>query len=157
MTIESLPMLNATLNGVATLLIVAAFIAIKAKRYRTHGTLMCSAFVVSSVFLVGYLVHKAYHPDIRLRERFPGLPETWAYFYWFVILIPHLILAIAMLPMIYMAFMRAFQRKWELHKWWTRFTIWVWLYVSVTGVLIYYLLYHLFPAMTSGATVASGV
>jgi len=148
MTIESLPALNATLNSIATVLIASAFVAIKAKKYRLHGTLMVSAFVVSSAFLVGYLIHKAHYPDIRLRERFPGLPDTYAYVYWFLILIPHLILAIAMLPMIAMSFRRAFQRDWERHKWWTRFTVWVWLYVSVTGVLIYYLLYHLFPSMT---------
>jgi uncharacterized membrane protein YozB (DUF420 family) len=146
---ELLPRINATLNGISTLLLVAGFLLIRKKQHRAHAAVMVTALIVSAAFLVGYLVHKFYYPDIRLRERFPNLPEAWAIFYWFVVLIPHLVLAIAMLPMIFMAVWHAARQDFVRHKWWTRFTIWIWLYVSVTGVLIYALLYHVFPRLSA--------
>jgi putative membrane protein len=146
---STLPTLNAALNGLATLLLIVGYVLIKQKKYKAHGIVMSSAFFTSAVFLVFYLLHKYYYPDIRLRERFPDLPSWMAYVYWFVILIPHLILAVAMLPMIFLGFLHAFNRQWDKHRAINRYTIWIWLYVSATGVLIYWLLYHYFPAVTS--------
>jgi uncharacterized membrane protein YozB (DUF420 family) len=147
--IDLLPTINATLNSLATILLCAGFILIKQKQYRAHGIVMTSAFVTSAVFLVFYLLHKFYRPNFEVRARFPNLADAWVYFYWFVVLIPHLILAVAMLPFIGMAFWHAYNRAWEKHKRITRWLVWVWLYVSVTGVLIYALLYHLFPALNA--------
>ncbi|MFT3789108.1 MAG: DUF420 domain-containing protein [Tepidisphaeraceae bacterium] len=145
--IDSLPAFNATFNGLSTLLLLTGFVLIRRKKYAAHGVTMSLAFAASSVFLIGYLLHKFYRPDIRLRERFPTLPIAWAYFYWFVVLIPHLILAVVMLPFIGLAFYRAYRREWAKHTRITRWLVWVWLYVSITGVLIYALLYHFFPAI----------
>jgi uncharacterized membrane protein YozB (DUF420 family) len=148
MTAETLPAVNATLNGLSTLLLLSGFVLIKQKRWKAHGITMIAATFSSTLFLVGYLTHKFYYPDIRLSTRFPNLSDAWKYTYWFAILIPHLILAIVMLPFIYLGLYRAYKREWAKHKAVNRFTIWMWLYVSVTGVLIYYLLYHLFPALS---------
>ena len=74
--------------------------------------------------------------------------------YFFIILLPHLVLAVVMLPFIGLGLYRAYQRDWIRHKRVNRFTIWIWLYVSLTGVLIYYLLYHLFPSLNANAVPA---
>jgi putative membrane protein len=145
--IDLLPTINASLNALATVLLCVGFVLIRRKQYRAHGIVMSSAFAVSAIFLVCYLIHKFYKPDIRLRERFPDLPAAWAYFYWFVVLLPHLVLAVAMLPFIGLAFWHASKRAWDKHRRITRWLVWVWLYVSVTGVVIYLLLYQLFPAI----------
>ena len=149
MTAETLPAVNAFFNGLSTLLLVTGFILITYDKWRAHGIVMLGAVVSSSLFLVGYLVHKWYFPDIRLSTRFPNLSDAWKYTYWFAILIPHLILAVAMLPFIGLGLWHAYQRNWVAHRRINRFTIWIWLYVSVTGVLIYWLLYHLFPTLNA--------
>lgn len=149
MTAETLPTLNALLNSLATLLLVCGFVLIKRGNRKAHGYVMLSAFIVSAVFLVSYLTHKAIYPDIRIASRFPNLPEVWKHIYWWVILVPHLILAIAMLPLVYLALIRAYRKQFERHKAVTKYLIWIWLYVSVTGVVIYLLLYHCFPALNA--------
>ena len=146
MKIEYLPALNAVLNSIATVLLVGGYVAIKGKRYRAHGWMMSLALVVSALFLVGYLAHKFMRGDIITREAFPNLPG-WVRGIYFAILVPHLILAMVMLPMIIIVFLRAYWRQWEKHR---RLAVWtfpIWLYVSVTGVVIYWMLYHLFPTM----------
>jgi putative membrane protein len=145
--IEQLPALNATLNGLSFLLLCTGFVLIRQGKWRAHGFTMVAALLSSALFLVGYLVHKVYYPDIRISTRFPNLSTAWKYTYWFVILIPHLILAIVMLPFIAKGVWHAYKREWAKHRAVNRFTIWIWLYVSLTGVLIYYLLYHLFPRL----------
>lgn len=149
--IESLPAINATFNGISFILLCVGFVLIKQNKWRAHGLLMSAALVSSTLFLVGYLVHKAFYPDIRITTRFPNLSVAWRYTYWFAILIPHLILAVVMLPFIIKGLYHAYRREWAKHRAVNRFTIWIWLYVSLTGVLIYYLLYHLFPAMNDRA------
>lgn len=145
--IDRLPAINASLNGLTTILLIVGFILIRQGKWRAHGITMLSATIVSALFLVGYVVHKFFHYDIRLAQRFPDLGAGWRYTYWFAILIPHLILAIVMLPFIAKGLWHASRREWRAHKLTNRYTIWIWLYVSVTGVLIYYLLYHLFPQL----------
>ena len=147
MTIDQLPAINATLNGITTVLLVTGFVLIRQGKWRAHGYVMATAVACSTLFLAGYLLHKVYHPDIRLAQRFPNLGNGWRYTYWFAILIPHLILAIVMLPFIAKGLWHAYRREWAQHRATNRLTIWIWLYVSVTGVLIYYLLYHLFPRL----------
>jgi putative membrane protein len=146
--INSLPAVNASLNGLATLLLIVGYVLIKQQKRAAHGVVMSLAFVTSSVFLGFYLLHKAYKPDIRLAERFPNLPDWMAYVYWFVILIPHLLLAMIMLPMIFIGFWHAYKKNWPAHRRINRWTWPIWLYVSITGVLIYWLLYHYFPAIS---------
>ena len=157
MTTADLPALNATLNGISTLLLLSGFVLVKRKQWRAHGIVMLAATTSSTLFLVGYLVHKFFHQDMQIATRFPNLSNGWRYFYWFVILIPHLVLAVAMLPFIYLGLYHAARRQFDRHKRVNRVTIWMWLYVSVTGVVIYYLLYHLFPRLNAeAATVAIG-
>jgi uncharacterized membrane protein YozB (DUF420 family) len=139
MTAETLPAINATLNGLSTILLITGFVLISYDKWRAHGYVMLAAVVSSALFLVGYLAHKAMYPNFSIVDRFPNLSVSWRYAYWFVILIPHLILAVAMLPFIGLGLWHAYKR------------IWIWLYVSVTGVLIYWLLYHLFPALNARA------
>lgn len=147
MTAETLPTLNAILNGISTILLVVGFVLIRRGRRDAHRNVMIAAVAVSAVFLISYLTHKAIYPDLKITSRFPNLPAAWRYFYWFVILIPHLILAVGMLPLIYLAIRRAMAKQFEKHKAVTKYLIWIWLYVSVTGVVIYGMLYHLFPAI----------
>ena len=145
MSYESLPILNATLNGIATALLVAAYIAIKRRRVRLHMYLMLSALVVSAAFLTSYLI---YHANVgeKSTAQMPGLPG-WLRAVYRLILFPHILLAAVMVPMIGMTLWRAYHRQWTRHRRIARPTYWIWVYVSVTGVVIYWMLYHLFPRM----------
>jgi uncharacterized membrane protein YozB (DUF420 family) len=145
MTAESLPAINATLNGCSAILLTVGYVLIRRRQMRAHGMVMLAATISSALFLAGYLVHKFYYPDIRLSTRFPNLSNAWRYTYWFAILIPHLVLAVVMLPFIALGLWHAAHRQFDRHKRVNRITIWMWLYVSVTGVIIYFLLYHVFP------------
>jgi putative membrane protein len=143
-TEETLPALNATLNGIATMLLVVAWLSIRRRSIYAHAYLMISAFIVSAVFLFFYLLHKYLYGD-RGTE---GLEPQWVRLaYLFVLLLPHVVLAAVMLPMILATFWQAWRRNWDAHRRIARPTFWIWLYVSVTGVLIYVLLYHVFPRM----------
>jgi uncharacterized membrane protein YozB (DUF420 family) len=141
-TAESLPALNAALNATSTLLLITGYIAVKRRHYRFHGWTMALAFAVSTLFLIGYLAHKAISGD-RSSGLAPGPLRT----FYFAILIPHVILAIVMVPMIVTVLLRAYWLQWEKHRRLARLTFPIWLYVSVTGVVIYWMLYHLFPTI----------
>lgn len=148
MTLEQIPPLNAALNGLSTLLLITAYVFIRRGRenVRIHATLMISAFAVSSIFLGFYLVHKFFG-----QERTTAMLGItgWLKGIYLFILIPHVILAMVMLPMIISTFYMAWKRRWESHKKIARPTFIVWLYVSVTGVVIYWMLYHLLPSVAA--------
>ena len=148
--VEHLPAVNALLNSFATVLLICGYIAIKRRKYRPHGWLMSLAFAVSTLFLVGYIAHKylLLKGDIVVSREFPNLPR-WLRITYYWILFPHLVLAMVMLPMIVTVFLRAWWRQWEKHRRLARWTFPIWLYVSFTGVLIYWMLYHLFPAVNA--------
>ena len=143
MTAETLPAINASLNALSTTLLITGFLLIRRKRYAAHGAAMSGALVTSSLFLGCYVWHKSMYGNRSL-----GVEAGWLVraVYLYVILIPHLLLAILMLPMIAMTVWRAFRRDWPAHRRLARPTLLVWLYVSITGVIIYFLLYHVFPA-----------
>jgi putative membrane protein len=154
MTLEILPPINATLNATSAVLLVTAYAFVKRRSYRIHASLTISAFLVSSVFLCLYLYHK------HLLYQATGSAETSTadvrpvalrYAYLFILLLPHVLLAIAMLPMILTTFFFAATRRWSAHRKLARPTFWIWLYVSVSGVLVYFTLYHLFPHFRTGA------
>lgn len=145
MTIHNLPHLNATLNATSTALLLAGFVCIKTARIRAHATLMISAAVTSAAFLVCYLIYHHYAGEVST-TLMTWLPR-WLRYLYLVILIPHLLLAIGMLPMIALTFWRAYHRDWPRHRRIAPPTFFIWLYVSATGVLIYWMLYHLFPKM----------
>lgn len=138
MTVQDLPTLNATLNSIAGVLLLSGYIAIKKDKRDLHRNLMISALIVSTAFLVSYLI---YHYNVP-SKKFPDL--GWIKVIYLVILIPHIILAAAMVPMIIKTFWHAYKQEWEKHKKIARITFPIWIYVSVTGVLVYLMLYQWF-------------
>jgi putative membrane protein len=140
MKVHELPLLNASLNSVATLLIVAGLVAIKKDRKALHRVLMGSAIAVSAAFLTSYLI---YHFNVAAVTKFThsGWPRTIYYF----ILITHVPLAALTLPLLVLTIVPALKGRYEVHKRWARITAPVWLYVSVTGVLVYLMLYVWYP------------
>ncbi len=140
MNVQQLPLLNASLNSLATLLIVAGLIAIKAGREKLHRTLMGAAIAVSAAFLTSYLI---YHFNVTAVTRFThsGWPKKVYYF----ILITHVPLAALVLPLLTLTILPALKGRYEAHKRWAKITAPVWLYVSVTGVLVYLMLYVWYP------------
>ncbi len=126
-----LPALNAFLNAASATFVILAIIKIKGGQKRTHGMLMIAATVASALFLVGYLLHHSLHGDTRfVRE---GLLRP----VYFFILITHIVLAVVVLPMVLSTLYFAAAKRWESHKRLARWTYPVWIYVSVTGVLVF--------------------
>ena len=140
MTFADLPAINAGLNSTSALLLTAGYVFIKRGNKLAHRNCMIAAFVTSTIFLVCYLV---YHYSAG-RTTFKG--EGWIRPVYFTILLTHTILAVAIVPLILMTFHRAVKERYELHKRIARWTWPLWMYVSVTGVVIYVLLYHLYPS-----------
>jgi putative membrane protein len=129
-----LPAVNASFNALAAVLLVFAVSAIKKKKVARHQKLMLSAFASSTFFLVGYLAYHYVHGDTR----YPGGgPLRAAYL---VLLASHVILSIPLVPLCLAAFWFAFQRRFETHKKITRVLFPIWLYVSITGVLVFLML-----------------
>ena len=129
-----LPAVNAGLNSLAALLLVGGWIAIRSGRRAVHRRLMVSAFVASSLFLVSYVVYHYAHGDTRYGGE--GMIRA----VYFVILISHVLLSIAVVPLALSAFWFAFRQSFVNHKRVTRVLTPVWLYVSVTGVVIFFML-----------------
>lgn len=136
MTVQDLPTLNATLNSAAFVLLLSGYIAIKKNQKIIHRNFMIAALCVSAAFLTSYLIYHYHVPS----KKFPdiGIMKT----VYLLILIPHIILAAVMVPMILKTFWHAYKEEWEKHKKIARLTFPIWMYVSVTGVIIYFMLYH---------------
>ncbi|MCX6932820.1 MAG: DUF420 domain-containing protein [Verrucomicrobia bacterium] len=151
MTINDIPAINASLNALATLLISVGFILIKTGRKTAHRFAMISAGVVSAVFLVGYVGHKilkgmAAGAGEAVHTQFGGEGPIRTVYY--VMLITHVILAIAIAYLVPRTFALAFKGEFERHKKWARIVFPIWLYVSVTGVLVYFFLYQWWPSVS---------
>jgi putative membrane protein len=136
-----LPPINATLNGLATVLLTLGFIFIRHGRKDAHKACMISAFVVSCVFLVCYVLHKILVKGVHTPFGGEGIIRT----IYYGMLVSHIILAIAIVPLVLMTMSRALKQRFELHKKIARWTWPLWMYVSVTGVLVYFFLYQWFP------------
>jgi uncharacterized membrane protein YozB (DUF420 family) len=136
MSVSDLPALNATLNGVAALFLLAGYVLIKRRQIPAHRACMLSALLVSALFLVSYVI---YHGNAGSKP-FPGTGSIRALY--FSILITHVVLAAAILPMAIVTLSRALRERFDLHVRIARWTLPIWLYVSVTGVVIYVMLYH---------------
>jgi putative membrane protein len=132
-----LPALNATLNGIATVFLTAGYFFIRRRDMRRHRACMIGAFVTSALFLTSYLV---YHANVG-SVPFSGRGSLRVVY--FAILITHIVLAAAILPLALVTLSRALSRKFDRHRRIARWTLPIWLYVSVTGVVIYVMLYHL--------------
>ena len=133
-----LPHLNASLNALSFLLLVAAFQQIRRGNVQTHRRLMLSALAVSGLFLVSYVVYHAQYGSVRFTGQ--GLVRT----VYFVILVTHVILAAAIVPLVLVTLRRALAGDFARHRRVARWTYPLWLYVSVTGVVVYAMLYHLY-------------
>lgn len=138
--VNALPAVNATLNGTATLLLIAAFVAIRRDNRQLHRKLMLSACTVSVLFLVSYLI---YHNNSGM-TRFLG--EGWAKTLYFFILFTHIPLAGIVVPLAAATLWLGLTERFERHRKIARWTFPIWLYVSITGVLVYFFLYHWFPS-----------
>lgn len=132
--VSSLPGLNATLNSISTILLVSGFVQIRKRNFDKHMKYMLGAFATSTLFLVSYVI---YHNFIG-HTPFPGTGVIRPIY--FFILITHIILSAAVVPLILSSFYFAFSGKFKTHRKVSRVTFPIWLYVSVTGVLIYFIL-----------------
>lgn len=137
MSISDLPALNASLNALASLFLLAGFVFVRQKRVEAHRLCMLAALATSVLFLASYVV---YHANIGSRPFTGTGPIRVVYF---AILISHVILAIAIVPLVLITVSRALARRFDQHRRVARITWPLWMYVSVTGVLVYLMLYRM--------------
>lgn len=136
-TISDLPTVNATLNTISTVLLTIGFVMIRRRKIVAHRNCMIAAFVVSGLFLTSYLLYH-YHAGST-----PFEGSGWIRFVYFAVLIPHIILAAAILPLALITLYFALRERFTKHQRIARWTLPIWLYVSVTGIIVYWMLYHL--------------
>jgi putative membrane protein len=137
MTVQDLPALNASLNALATVLLSAGWILIKQRNRDAHRLCMLGAFGVSTAFLTSYLIYHVNVGSVPFQK--PGAIRV----VYLTILFTHIVLAAAIVPMILMSLSRALNARFDKHRRIARWTMPLWLYVSVTGVVIYVMLYRL--------------
>ncbi len=142
MTTADLPAINASLNATAAVLLVLGMIFIKQDRKQAHGYTMGAAFVVSCVFLVFYVLHKILMKGVHTPFAGEGMWRT----IYYGMLISHIILAIIVPPLAIITMRHALAGRYEQHRKLSKITLPIWLYVSVTGVLVYFFLYRWFPS-----------
>ena len=145
MSIHDLPAINASLNGLSAIFLTAGFIFIRCKNVSAHKRCMISAFVTSCIFLVCYLTYHTYLGVVLHQGPTKFLNPIWFRPIYLTILLTHTILAIVIVPLILITLWRAKKERFELHKKIARWTWPLWMYVSVTGVIVYLLLYQIFP------------
>jgi putative membrane protein len=134
--IHSLPAVNATLNAISGVLLIAGYLLMRARRIDLHRRVMIAAFTTSSLFLICYLVYHANVGSVRFTR--PGFVRPLYY----TILITHVTLAATVLPLAIITLSRGLNARYAQHRRIARWTFPIWLYVSVTGVLVYVLLYQ---------------
>ncbi len=132
-----LPTVNAVLNGSAAVFLTVGFAFIRKKQVRAHRACMLVAFGLSSMFLVTYLMHHAQVGSVPFRGQ--GAIRT----VYFAMLIPHVVLAAVVVPMALLSIYRGWTSRVAAHRRIARLTLPIWLYVSVSGVILYFMLYHL--------------
>ena len=138
MTVEDLPTLNATLNAISAALLSVGYAFIRRKDVRRHKACMLAAFAMSILFLMSYVV---YHAQVGSRP-FPGQGMMRAIY--FTVLIPHVILAATIVPLALITLSRGLSNRFDAHRRIARWTLPIWLYVSVTGVMVYLMLYKMY-------------
>ena len=137
MTATDLPALNASLNATSFVLLVTGWLLIKSGRREAHKWCMIAALAVSALFLTSYVI---YHLNVG---SVPFQKTGWIRTVYLAVLIPHVILAAAIVPMILVTVSRALSNRFDKHKKIARITLPLWLYVSVTGVIVYVMLYQM--------------
>jgi len=133
------PAFNATLNGISAVLLAGGYAAIRAGKRDVHKVFMVSAFTASTIFLVSYVV---YHLRVKQLVLFQG--RGWIRPVYFALLISHTILAVVIVPLILITLRRAWQEKFDKHRLIARWTLPLWFYVSVTGVIVYLMVYQIY-------------
>jgi putative membrane protein len=136
MTVHDLPAVNATLNAISGVLLLVAYALIRARRIEQHRAAMIAAFATSSLFLISYIVYHAQVGSVRFTRQ--GFVRPL----YFTILITHVTLAAAVLPLAIVTLSRGLKARYPQHRRIARWTFPIWMYVSVTGVLVYVLLYQ---------------
>lgn len=137
MTISDLPALNATLNAISFILLVTGYVFIRRKQWRQHRACMIAALVMSGLFLTSYLIYHAQVGSVPFQK------TGWIRTLYFAVLIPHVILAAAMVPPVIITVSRGLSAKYDKHRRIARWTLPIWLYVSLTGVIVYLMLYQM--------------
>ena len=137
MSVTDLPALNATLNAISFLLLVTGYVFIRRRDRRKHKFCMVSALVVSALFLTSYVI---YHSQVG---SVPFKGTGWIRTVYFAVLIPHVILAAAIVPPVLITASRGLSAKYDKHRRIARWTLPLWLYVSITGVIVYWMLYRM--------------
>jgi len=140
MSISSLPTLNAVLNSICAILLVIGYLFIRQKKINAHRACMSGAFITSTLFLISYLFYHYHHGATRFKG------EGIARLIYLAILGTHTVLAAAVVPMVLITFVRALRKKFDRHRMIARWTLPIWLYVSVTGVIVYLMLYHIYDS-----------
>ena len=135
--VTDLPTVNATLNSLATVLLIAAWIFIRRRRPIAHRNLMIAALACSVLFLTSYLIYHAQVGSVRFQGT--GPVRT----FYFAVLLTHTVLAAVVPFLVAVTVWRAYKRRWERHVAIARWTLPIWLYVSVTGVVVYWMLYQM--------------
>lgn len=138
MTIADLPTLNAALNATSAVLLVIGYVLVRRRRLGAHRAVMLTAFGVSTLFLISYLI---YHANAGSRP-FAGRGVVRGVY--FTILITHVILAAVIVPMALVTLSRGLRERYDRHVAIARWTLPIWLYVSVTGVIVYLMLYWMY-------------
>jgi putative membrane protein len=135
-TIHDLPAVNATLNATSGVLLLIGYVLIRARRIDLHRKVMIAAFAASALFLVCYVIYHAQVGNVRFTRQGFVRPV------YFTILITHVSLAFLVLPLAIVTLSRGLSAKYQMHRRIARWTLPIWMYVSVTGVLVYVLLYQ---------------
>ena len=138
--IPYLPHLNACLNGTSAVLLFSGYRFIRARNVVAHRACQIAALIVSLLFLASYLTYHYYHGATRFQGT--GLARP----IYFTILISHTILAIVIVPLVSLTFYRAVRQDFLRHRRIARITLPLWLYVSITGVIVYLMLYQIYPS-----------
>lgn len=141
MSLHDLPLLNATLNGLSGVFLVIGWFFIRARRVRPHMTMMICALVSSTLFLAGYITNHIVRRGLVTRFTAQGPIRP----FYFTLLTTHTFLAVVIVPMIICTVVPALRARFDTHRRIARWTLPLWLYVSVTGVIVYLMLYRWYP------------
>ena len=139
MTLADLPLLNACLNATSAILLTIGYIQIKKQRQIAHRNCMIGAFTTSTLFLISYLYYHAHAKTTHFVD------PSWFRPIYLTILLTHTLLAAVIVPMVLITLSRALKQRFDRHKAIARWTWPIWMYVSITGVVIYLILYQIFP------------
>ena len=145
MQLQDLPLINAILNSCSALLLLAGYVAIKRDQKERHKRCMVSALITSTLFLTCYVIYHVGMQRVYGSAHTRFVDPAWFRPWYLALLASHLLLAITIVPMVLMTVYHAIRGNFEKHRKIARWTWPCWMYVSVTGVVIYLLLYRIFP------------